>query len=66
LRCFVSRIQLTETLCPQTGELELHSKFPKWDPEQHYTVQVLTFIKKIFYLKDFYTEFPYNKAANDL
>jgi hypothetical protein len=57
---------LTETLCPQTGELELHSKFPKWDPEQHYTVQVLTFIKKIFYLKDFYTEFPYNKAANDL
>ena len=41
---------------PKSGELELYAKFPEWDPELHYTVSVLTYIKKIFYMKDYYTE----------
>ena len=50
---------------PDSGELELHNAFPNWDPTQHFNVSVLTFIKKIFYLRDFHVEFPYNAAAND-
>ena len=49
-----------------TDELELHSAFPRWDPKAHWNVSVLTFIKKIFYLKDFAVEFPYNEEANEL
>jgi hypothetical protein len=50
----------------QSGELELCSKFPKWDPELHYTVSVLTYIKKIFYNKDFSTDGALNEVANEL
>ena len=50
----------------QNGELELFSKFPKWDPELHYTVSVLTYIKKIFYSKDFSTDGALNEVANEL
>ncbi|EWM29462.1 ubiquitin-conjugating enzyme domain-containing protein [Nannochloropsis gaditana] len=36
---------------PQTGELDLHTFYPQWDPERHFIVTVLTLLKKIFYLK---------------
>eukprot|EP00522_Entomoneis_paludosa_P013855 CAMPEP_0172447876 /NCGR_PEP_ID=MMETSP1065-20121228/7046_1 /TAXON_ID=265537 /ORGANISM="Amphiprora paludosa, Strain CCMP125" /LENGTH=233 /DNA_ID=CAMNT_0013199247 /DNA_START=52 /DNA_END=753 /DNA_ORIENTATION=+ len=38
---------------PQTGELDIKSAYPKWDPSKHYLVTVLTFTKKIFYAKNF-------------
>jgi hypothetical protein len=37
----------------QTGELDLRSSFPEWNPDKHYLITVLTFLKKIFYMKDF-------------
>ncbi|KAF4320630.1 hypothetical protein JM18_004164 [Phytophthora kernoviae] len=36
-----------------TKELDLKPKFPEWDPELHYMVAVLTYLKGIFYMKDF-------------
>jgi len=44
-----------------TWELDLQSAFPVWDPQKHYLVTVLTYLKKIFYTKDFSTA---TKAAN--
>ncbi|CAI5747472.1 unnamed protein product [Peronospora destructor] len=37
----------------ETKQLDLHPKFPQWDPELHYMVAVLTYLKGIFYMKDF-------------
>lgn len=37
----------------ETGELDLRSAYPRWDPSRHYLVTVLTFLKKIFYAKTF-------------
>lgn len=37
----------------QTGELDVRSAYPKWDPSRHYLVTVLTYLKKIFYQKTF-------------
>lgn len=37
----------------QSRELDLKPKFPEWDPELHYMVAVLTYLKSIFYMKDF-------------
>ncbi|CAH0479355.1 unnamed protein product [Peronospora belbahrii] len=37
----------------ETKELDLKPKFPKWDPELNYMVAVLTYLKGIFYMKDF-------------
>ncbi|TYZ62409.1 hypothetical protein PybrP1_010219 [[Pythium] brassicae (nom. inval.)] len=37
----------------QSRELDLTPKFPEWDPELHYMVAVLTYLKSIFYMKDF-------------
>ena len=34
------------------GLLDLKSSYPKWDPTAHFMVTALTFLKKIFYLKD--------------
>jgi ubiquitin-protein ligase len=51
---------------PESGELELHSAFPRWDPSAVWNHSVLTFVKKIFYLKDFAVEFPYSDAANEM
>ncbi|KAI9922380.1 hypothetical protein PsorP6_002451 [Peronosclerospora sorghi] len=36
-----------------TKELDLTPQFPEWDPELHYMVAVLTYLKGIFYMKDF-------------
>ena len=38
---------------PDTGVLDLRSAYPTWDPHRHYLVTVLTYLKKIFYLKSF-------------
>jgi ubiquitin-protein ligase len=38
---------------PDTGELDVKSAYPKWDPHRHYLVTVLTHLKKIFYVKQF-------------
>lgn len=37
----------------ETGELDIQSTYPRWDPTRHYLVTVLTFVKKIFYAKGF-------------
>jgi len=37
---------------PQTGLLDLRSNYPQWDPNSHFMITVLTFVKKIFYLKE--------------
>ncbi|GAB5036747.1 ubiquitin-conjugating enzyme subfamily protein [Nannochloropsis oceanica] len=36
---------------PRTGELDIRSFYPAWDPDRHYIVTVLTLLKKIFYMK---------------
>lgn len=36
-----------------TGQLDLITAYPHWDPSRHYLVTVLTFLKKIFYAKTF-------------
>lgn len=38
---------------PATGELDIRTAYPTWDPSRHYLVTVLTFLKKIFYSKNF-------------
>ena len=38
---------------PSTGVLDLKSAYPTWDPHRHYLVTVLTYLKKIFYMKAF-------------
>lgn len=35
------------------GSLDIRSAYPKWDPSRHYLVTVLTYLKKIFYSKNF-------------
>jgi ubiquitin-protein ligase len=37
----------------ETGELDITTAYPRWDPSKHYLVTVLTFLKKIFYAKTF-------------
>jgi ubiquitin-protein ligase len=37
----------------KTGELDIRSAYPNWDPSRHYLVTVLTYLKKIFYSKNF-------------
>ncbi len=37
---------------PVTWELDIKSAFPSWNPQSHYLVTVLTYLKKIFYTKD--------------
>jgi ubiquitin-protein ligase len=38
---------------PKTGALDIKSAYPSWDPSRHYLVTVLTYLKKIFYSKNF-------------
>ena len=37
----------------KSRELDLKPKFPEWDPELHYMVAVLTYLKSIFFMKEF-------------
>eukprot|EP00536_Pseudo-nitzschia_multiseries_P004122 jgi/Psemu1/295464/fgenesh1_pm.67_\ len=49
----------------ETGELDVQSAYPTWDPSRHYLVTVLTYLKKIFYAKNF-ADARANTAAKEL
>jgi ubiquitin-protein ligase len=49
----------------KTGELDIKSAYPTWDPSRHYLVTVLTYLKKIFYSKNF-TDAHANPQAKEL
>lgn len=49
----------------KTGELDIKTAYPTWDPSRHYLVTVLTFLKKIFYSKNF-ADAKANPAAREL
>lgn len=51
---------------PVTGELDLKSVFPEWVPGKHYMVTALTYLKKVFYMKDFSFPRPANPEAQAL
>lgn len=51
---------------PRTGALDVQSAYRKWDPHRHYLVTVLTFLKKIFYLKSFGEDAKANLEAKEL
>ncbi|CAM9506179.1 unnamed protein product [Ectocarpus sp. 4 AP-2014] len=51
---------------PITGELDLRSVFPEWLPGKHYMVTALTYLKKVFYMKDFSFPRPANPEAQAL
>lgn len=51
---------------PTTGELDLKSVFPEWVPGKHYMVTALTYLKKVFYMKDFSFPHPANPEAQAL
>ena len=36
-----------------TGEVDLSSAFPEWDPSKHFLVTALTYVKRIFYVRDY-------------
>mmetsp|Transcript_17985 Transcript_17985/g.23438 ORF Transcript_17985/g.23438 Transcript_17985/m.23438 type:complete len:260 (+) Transcript_17985:39-818(+) len=48
--CFKTKVY-SPMVNPETGEIDLKSAYPTWDPTKHYVVMALTFVKKIFYLK---------------
>ena len=50
----------------ETGELDIKSAYPTWDSHRHYLVTVLTYLKKIFYIKSFGKEAKANIEARDL
>ena len=53
-------------VCPETGELDVKVAYPKWDPHRHYLVTVLTYLKKIFYMKNYGDNATANIEARDL
>ena len=61
---FTSRIY-SPLVDADSGELDVKFAYPEWDPAKHYVVTVLTFLKKIFYIKDGFEgyEAPKNAAA---
>lgn len=38
---------------PHTGEVDVPAAYPTWDPSKHFLVTVLTYVKRIFYVKDY-------------
>lgn len=38
---------------PGTGEVDIPVAYPQWDPSKHFLVTVLTYMKRIFYVKDY-------------
>ena len=50
----------------KTGELDVKSAYPRWDPHRHYLVTVLTYLKKIFYVKSFGADAKANPEAKTL
>jgi ubiquitin-protein ligase len=53
-------------VCPETGELDVRAAYPAWDPHRHYLVTVLTYLKKIFYMRSFGDDVVANVEARDL
>eukprot|EP00639_Heterosigma_akashiwo_P001076 CAMPEP_0194588468 /NCGR_PEP_ID=MMETSP0292-20121207/19808_1 /TAXON_ID=39354 /ORGANISM="Heterosigma akashiwo, Strain CCMP2393" /LENGTH=284 /DNA_ID=CAMNT_0039444997 /DNA_START=45 /DNA_END=899 /DNA_ORIENTATION=+ len=51
---------------PETGALGLRCGYPEWNPNKHYMVTVLTFLKKIFYMKAFDYPDPPHPEAQEL
>ncbi|CAM9215588.1 unnamed protein product [Choristocarpus tenellus] len=51
---------------PSTGELDLKAFFTEWVPTKHYMVNALTYLKKVFYMKDFAFDNPANPEAQKL
>lgn len=51
---------------PSTGELDLAWQFPEWNPEKHFVITVLTYLKKAFYFKDIQHPDPPNAEAATL
>jgi len=49
-----------------TGKLDVSAAYPRWDPHRHYLVTVLTFLKKIFYVKSFGPDAKANLEAKEL
>lgn len=49
----------------ETGKLDIKTAYPSWDPSRHYLVTVLTYLKKIFYSKNF-ADAKANVAAKEL
>ena len=37
----------------ETGLVDITVAYPKWDPSKHFLVTVLTYVKRIFYVKDY-------------
>eukprot|EP00586_Coscinodiscus_wailesii_P010451 CAMPEP_0172504754 /NCGR_PEP_ID=MMETSP1066-20121228/181001_1 /TAXON_ID=671091 /ORGANISM="Coscinodiscus wailesii, Strain CCMP2513" /LENGTH=259 /DNA_ID=CAMNT_0013281053 /DNA_START=128 /DNA_END=907 /DNA_ORIENTATION=- len=50
----------------ETGELDVRAAYPTWDPHKHYLVTVLTYLKKIFYMKHFGEDATANAEARQL
>ncbi|KAF0731222.1 hypothetical protein Ae201684P_011770 [Aphanomyces euteiches] len=48
---------------PESNELDLLPKFPTWDPDLHYIVSVLVYMKSIFYTKEFSSDL--RRVANN-
>ena len=46
--------------------LDIKTAYPRWDPHRHYLVTVLTFLKKIFYVKTFGADATANPVAREL
>jgi ubiquitin-protein ligase len=38
---------------PESGEVDLCVAYPEWDPSKHFLVTALTYVKRIFYVKDY-------------
>lgn len=38
---------------PETGEVDLEVAYPRWDPHKCFLVTALTYVKRIFYIKDY-------------
>eukprot|EP00559_Dactyliosolen_fragilissimus_P008102 CAMPEP_0184872276 /NCGR_PEP_ID=MMETSP0580-20130426/41193_1 /TAXON_ID=1118495 /ORGANISM="Dactyliosolen fragilissimus" /LENGTH=173 /DNA_ID=CAMNT_0027375045 /DNA_START=1324 /DNA_END=1845 /DNA_ORIENTATION=+ len=47
-------------------EAQDKSSYPRWDPQRHYLVTILTFLKKIFYMKNFGDDDVANPEALEL
>lgn len=50
----------------ETGQLDVQSAYPEWDPHRHYLVTVLTYLKKIFYMKSYGDDAIANVEARNL
>lgn len=37
----------------ETGEVDVPVAYPRWDPSKHFLVTILTYVKRIFYVKDY-------------